>query len=83
MRKSVAIINITLPLEDAKEFHDPEEMRQHLQKVVGQVTFPEHAHVTAFYTWVPDPAKDANFWQVQYGFNDAMASPEDQFLFEQ
>lgn len=82
MRKSVAVISITLPLDEAEEFHDPNQMREHLRKAVGQIIFPEDAQVTAFYSWVPDPSRDANFWHVQHGFNEGVASPEDRFLFE-
>lgn len=82
MRKPVAVVTITLPLENAEEFHDPKEMQEHLRSAVGKVIYPEDAQVSAFYTWVPDPTRDSNYWLVQHGFNEEAASPEDRYLFE-
>jgi hypothetical protein len=83
MRKPVAVITITIPLEGAEEFHDPKEMQRHLQTAVQKAIYPEDALVSAFYTWVPDPTKDSNYWVVQHGFNEEAASPEDRLLFEE
>lgn len=62
------MIHIGVPLENINMWNTTEEIESEMRSIVETLSFPENAHVKAWFSFMPSPTEETKMILVQEGF---------------